>query len=117
MAAPNIAALVNIYGNTATFLANTGTSTFLTNASGSSTVIKVNSIVAANYSSNTVNTYIDLYRGGVGYPMANTQVPPNSTLVVSGKDMMFYMVEGDSLRASANANNSLSITSSYETIS
>ena len=117
MAAPNIAALTNIYGNTATYLANTVISGFLTNSTNSSTVIKINSIVASNYSSNNVLTYIDLYRGGVGYPMANTIVPPYSTLVVVGKDMMFYMVEGDSLRASSNSNNTLSITSSYETIS
>lgn len=117
MAAPNIAQLNNIYGNTSTYLANTVAISFLTNETNSGSVIKVNSIVVANYSANTANAYIDMVRGGISYPLlGNAQVPPNSTMVVIGRDVMMYLVEGDSLRANSNVN-SLSITSSYETIS
>jgi hypothetical protein len=118
MAAPNIAQLNNIYGNTATYLANTSATAFLTNGTNSGSVIKVNSIVISNYSAATANAYVDMVRGGISYPIiGNTQVPPNSTMVAIGKDVMMYLVEGDSLRANSNISSSISITSSYETIS
>jgi hypothetical protein len=47
----------------------------------------------------------------------NISVPPSSTLVVSGKDTAFYLVEGDSLTANVSTNSSSHITASYETIS
>ena len=118
MSAPNIVQLNYVYGNTSLYLANTVTTPYLTNVVGTNSVIKINSIFVTNYSANVANSYIDLYRGGIAYPISgNTQIPPNSTLVVSGKDMQFYLVEGDSLRASSNASNSVSVATSYETIS
>ena len=118
MAAPNIVQLNNVYGNTATYLATTTPTAYLTNSSGSNSVIKINAIILTNYGSTVANSYIDLYRGGIAYPLSgNTQVPPNSTLVVSGKDMQFYLVEGDSLRASSNVNSGVAVSTSYETIS
>ena len=118
MSAPNIVQLNYVYGNTSLYLANTVTTPYLTNSSGSNSVIKINAIFLTNYGGTVANSYIDLYRGSIAYPISgNTQIPPNSTLVVSGKDMQFYLVEGDSLRASSNASNSVSVATSYETIS
>jgi hypothetical protein len=116
MAAPNIAQLNYIYGNTATYLATTSAASFLTNGTSSGSVIKVNSIVISNYSSGTANAYIDMVRGGISYPIiGNTQIPPYSTIVPISKVM--YLVEGDSLRANSNIVSAISITASYETIS
>jgi hypothetical protein len=118
MAAPNIAQLNNIYGNTATYLANTIAGAFLTNGTNSGSVIKVNSVVIANYLPTTANAYVDILRGGISYPILGfAQVPPNSTMVAIGRDVVMYLVEGDSLRANSNVASGISITSSYETIS
>jgi hypothetical protein len=118
MAAPNIAQLNSIYGNTATYLANTIAGIFLTNGTNSGSVIKVNSVVISNYLPTTSNAYIDMVRGGISYPILGTcQIPPNSTMVAIAKDVMMYLVEGDSLRANSNVSTGVAVTASYETIS
>jgi hypothetical protein len=37
-----------------------------------------------------------MVRGGISYPLlGNALVPPNSTMVVIGRDVMMYLAEGD----------------------
>ena len=58
-------------------LANTvGMNTIISNLSGSNSVIKVNTIMIANYGANTITANVDLYRGSVSYPISgNMSVP------------------------------------------
>lgn len=119
MAAPNIVGVTTINANTAMLLANNvGMNAVISNVAGSNAVIKVNTVLVSNYGANTITTNVDLYRGGVSYPISgNISVPGFSTLISSSKDTAFYLVEGDTLRANTSANNVAAITASYETIS
>ena len=118
MAAPNIVNVTTILAKTAAANVTTVTSNVLVNAVSSSTVVKINSVVLTNYGSNTVTGNVDFYRSSTSYPIAgNLLIPANSTMVVSGKDTAIYLEEGDVLRASANANVAVTLTSSYEVIS
>lgn len=88
------------------------------NSISSSTVVKINTVMVANYTANVIGVSVDVFRAGTGWTLAgNISVPGNSTLVVSGKDTAFYLIEGDNLRANATSNSSASISSSYEIIS
>jgi len=88
------------------------------NSIGSNTVVKINTVLVTNYSSATISANVDVFRSGSGYLMAGgISVPANSTLVVSGKDTAFYLIEGDSLRGNASSNSVAYISSSYEIIS
>ena len=117
MTAPNIVDVTTIKGKTAVASLTTSTTAFLTNASGSGMVIKVNAIYASNVDG-AVNAdlNLDLYRGGVSYSLTKTVVVPyDSTLDILSKAI--YLEEGDALRASANANGDIQIICSYEEIS
>lgn len=72
----------------------------------------------SNYSASNITANVDFLRSGTGYYISGAiLVPSNSTLIASGKDTAFYMVEGDALRTWVSANSSAHITVSYEVIS
>ena len=50
------------------------------------------------------------------YIAGNMAVPANSTLVVTAKDVVIYMEEGDYLQANASSATAAQITCSYEVI-
>lgn len=117
MAAPNIASLSTITGKTALAIASTTLANVVTNSTGSNSVLKVNSLVLTNYSSGTITSNVNVVRSGTNYPLAGTlSVPGNSTLGLIGRDLTFYLEEGDYIQTSANANTSLSLSVSYEII-
>lgn len=119
MAVPNMLAAANITAKTAGQRSNTVMSNVVVNSVNSSTIVKINSLVVANYSSSTVGTYVDIYRAGAVLTViaGNISVPAYSTMVVVAKDMAVYLEENDSIRANTTANTAASITSSYEIIS
>jgi hypothetical protein len=118
MSSPNIVNVTTIYGNTAVSAITTVTSNILTNSANSNSVIKLNNIIIANYTSNNIGTTVILNRSSSSHYLAgNITVPANSTLVVLGKDTGIYMLEGDIIQASATANTSASFIASYEVIS
>jgi len=122
MAAPNI---VNVTTITAkTNVANLTNAVFssaniLTNAASSGQVYKLNDILVANYTGNTVLANVVFNKSGSGpfYLAGAISVPATSTLVVLGKDTCIYMEEGDVLQANVSANNSAHLVASYEIIS
>ena len=117
MAAPNFAALSTVTGKTALTIATTSLANVVTNSAGSNNVLRVNSLILTNYSTATVTSNVNIIRGATNYPIAGTlAVPGNSTMALVGKDITFYLEEGDYVQANANANTSLSITLSYEII-
>ena len=117
MAAPNMANVTTMYGTTAVLAGSTTLANVMVNATGSGNVFKVNMVSVSNYTNAAVTSNVVIQRSAVNYYLAgNISIPANSTLVVTGKDTMFYMIEADQLMANVSANTSVSVTASYEII-
>lgn len=130
MTSPNIAAVTSIIGTT-TYLTPSGTSAvvLLPNAASSSTVMKINQIIASNVSGSAVNTTVSLYTngavaqgsapaGGAAYPIASTiSIPPNASLVVVDKLTAIYLMENTSITVTSGTASAITYTISYELIS
>jgi hypothetical protein len=124
MANPNIAALSNIYGaNTVSTPSSTSATVLFANASGSGTVIRINTIMVANNSTTTAYTATVAINsaaggGGTSYPIVSTvSVPANSTLTVVDKNTAIYLTENQSIVTTSSTASGLTFVASYETIS
>lgn len=122
MSNPNIVAVSTIYGNTSsTSLSTTSETSIANNAASSGTVLKVNSIVVANTSASAANITINVHSaaslGGTSYPIASAiSVPANASLIVTDKTTSFYLLENQSIGATAGTASALVVTASWETI-
>ena len=123
MANPNIVNVTTIYGNSSqTSLSTTSATSLASNAASSGKVYKINSIVVANTNGTTaanitINIYSQAALGGTAYPIASTiSVPANATLVVTDKTTTFYLLENQSIGATAGTANYLTVTASWEEI-
>jgi len=123
MANPNIVNVTVINGNSSQVsLANTSANQLASNAASSSKVYKINSIVVANTNGTaaaniTINVYSAASLGGTAYPIASTiSVPANSTLIVTDKTTTFYLLENQSIGATAGTANYLTVVTSWEEI-
>ena len=122
MSNPNIVNVASIYGNTSsTSLSTTSATSIANNAASSGTVLKVNSIVVANTSASAANITINVYSaaslGGTAFPVASAiSVPANASLIVTDKTTSFYLLENQSIGATAGTAGSLVVTASWETI-
>jgi hypothetical protein len=129
MANPNIVNVTSILGGT---LVRTPSSTaavsMLNNAASSGTVIKINSLVAANTSGSAVNCTVSYYTnetaegsapsGGTAFPIASTvSVPGNASLVVIEKSNGIYLLEDNCISVTSGTANNLTFSISYEVIS
>jgi hypothetical protein len=118
MAVLNILTAANCVGKTYTTSLSSSTVTMLTNATNSNQLIKLNTIMVSNFSSNVVSTNVIYNRNTVlTYLAGNVVIPANSTLVVLGKDTPLYIEENDSIQSSCNVGSATSFTCSYELIS
>jgi hypothetical protein len=109
MAAPNIVGVTTITGKTATTtLADTNSTTIVSNPVSSGAVYKINTIIVSNIDgTNAANITVKVHPedagGGTGVPIASTiQVAADTTLVVLDK---------------ASAGGDLSVVCSYEEVS
>jgi hypothetical protein len=119
MTAPNIAANTAIYGRSAgTKLTTTSITTCLQNSASSGTVLKVNSILAANINGVVAaDISISVYNGTTDWYIVKTlSVPPDATQIVLTKENYIYIEEGVSIRAQAGTANAVDILISYEEI-
>ena len=117
MAAPNLANVTTMTGTTAVLAATTVLANVMVNSAASGNVFKINTVTVANYTSGAITSNVVVQRSSVNYFLAgNISIPAFSTLVVSGKDTMFYMLEGDQLMTNVSANTSATVLSSYEVI-
>ena len=121
MANPNIVNVAAIYGNTSTTaLSTTSATQLVSNAGSSGKVYKINSIVVANVDGTsaadiTVSVYSAASLGGTAYPVASTiSVPADATLIVTDKTTSFYLLEDQSIGATAGTANDLVVTCSWE---
>jgi len=117
MANPNIVNVSSIYANTACFSAGATPTTIVTNGAGSNSVYKIDGLYCANNdNASSYNITIDIYRSSTAYNVAsNITIPTGATLDILSKQL--WLLEGDSLRATANAASKITITCSYEVIS
>jgi hypothetical protein len=131
MANPNIAAVTAIYGTT-TYLTPSGTTAvvLLNNTATSGTVMKINSLIAANVDgTNAVDTTVSLYSngaqtqgnapsGGTAYPIASTiSVPADASLIIIDKTTGYYLMEGQSITVTSGTASKITYAISYELIS
>jgi hypothetical protein len=122
MANPNIVNVTTITGNTSGNLLFTTANTILSNAGGSSLVMKVDSIVVTNVSANAANISVSWNNAAAGggtpfYLANNISVPSQASLIVTDKTTAFYLPENTSVVALAGANNALYSVITYESIS
>ena len=123
MANPNIVNVTTIYGNSSqTALSTTSATSLVSNAAASGKVFKINSIVAANVDGTsaadiTINVYSAAALGGTAFPIASTiSVPADATLIVTDKTTSFYLLENQSIGATAGSASDLVVTASWEEI-
>ena len=123
MANPNIVNVTTIYGNSSqTSLTTTNATSLVSNAAASGKVFKINSIVAANVDGTsaadiTINVYSQAALGGTAYPIASTiSVPADATLIITDKTTSFYLLENQSIGATAGSASDLVVTASWEEI-
>jgi hypothetical protein len=123
MANPNIVNVTTIYGNSSsTALSTTSATSLVSNAAASGKVFKINSIVVANVDGTaaadvTVNVYSAAALGGTAFAIASTiSVPADASLIVTDKTTSFYLLENQSIGATAGTANDLVVTASWEEI-
>lgn len=121
MANPNIVNVAAIYGkSSSTSLSTTSATSLVSNAASSGKVFKINSIVVANVDGTsaadiTINVYSQAALGGTAYPIASTiSVPADATLIVTDKTTSFYLLENQSIGATAGTASDLVVTASWE---
>jgi len=116
MAAPNLISANTITGKTATANCTTVSSNVITVSAN--TVVKLNSIIFTNYNnSDVVSANAIINRSGTTYFLgAKVNVPPNSTLVLLGKDSPIYLEENDVLQTVVSANSAIHMSAGYELI-
>ena len=123
MANPNIVNVAAIYGNSSqTSLSTTSATSLVSNAASSGKVFKINSITVANVDGTnaadiTINVYSQASLGGTAFPIVSTvSVPADATLIVTDKTTSFYLLENQSIGATAGSASDLVVTASWEEI-
>ena len=119
MTAPNLKNPTTITGRTARYAVTTSLGNALANSAASGKVFKINSIFCANVDgSNAADISVSIYDGSTDRYLAKTiAVPADATQIISTKETYFYLEEGDSIRAVANAASDLELIIGYEDIS
>ena len=119
MTAPNLKSPTTITGKTARYAVTASLANALANSAASGKVLKINSIFCANVDgTNAAHISVSIYDGSTDRYLAKTiAVPADATQIISTKDTYFYLEEGDSIRAVANAASDLELIIGYEEIS
>lgn len=119
MSAPNIVQVSNIIGNTGVQLVTTSATAITSNSGGSGKVYKINSLIVSNVdATNSATLTVDLYRSGTAYTIINQlTLTINTSYTPIDKTLSLYLLEGDTLRLTANANSRLQAVCSWEEIS
>ena len=118
MANPNIVNVTTSYGNTGVQSVTTSATAIVTNSAASGKVYKVNGLMVTNVdTANVATVTVDLYRSSTAYKMAsNVSINANTTYTPIDKTLSLYLLEGDSIRVTANANSMLQAVCSWEEI-
>ena len=118
MAAPNIVNVTTIYGNTGVQAVSNVATAIVINSAASGKVYKINSLMVTNTDTANVATItVDLYRSTTAYKMSsNVSINASTTYTPIDKTLSLYLLEGDAIRLTANANSMLTAVCSWEEI-
>ena len=119
MALPNLKNPTYIYGKTSRYAVTATLATALA-APGTGKTFKINSIFCCNVANPDapVDISVSIYDGSTDRYLAKTiAVPADATQIISTKETYFYLEEGDSIRAVANAASGAQLIIGYEEIS
>lgn len=118
MANPNIVNVSAIYGNTGVQAVSNVATAIVTNSAASGKIYKINNLVVTNTDTANVATItVDLYRSTTAYKMAsNVSINASTTYTPIDKTLSLYLLEGDAIRLTANANSMLTAVCSWEEI-
>jgi len=122
MANPNIVNVTSIYGNTSYLIpSSTSATTWTALTPASSTVNKIDNIVATNVTSAVavVTVAINSAAAGAGtnYRLVyQVPVPVNASIVVADKSTAFYLGEAQSIVVTVGTASAIELTASYEAI-
>ena len=118
MALPNLLNATTIYGRTAYANVTSVTSNVLVNSANSGNSYRIVNIMAASIDTgNTGNINVSVVRTGTtNYLGFGLTIPSRATLILTGKENPVTLEEGDALQMSADANNRIWATITYEDI-
>lgn len=122
MANPNIVNVTSIYGNTSYLIPSTTSATTWTALTpATSTINKIDNIVAANVTSAVavVTVAINSAAAGAGtnYRLVyQVPVPINASIIVVDKSTAFYLGEAQSIVVTVGTASAIELTASYEAI-
>jgi hypothetical protein len=125
MAAPNIVNITTLTGKTTYVnLTTTGSTSILSNASGSNRVYKINSLFVSNTdTANAVNVTVNYYDSSSvsaaltsGSIAGTISIPAKSNLIILDKSTALYLEENDAIGAIAGTAAKLTVICSYEDI-
>jgi hypothetical protein len=116
---PNLASPASIEGKTAVMAVTTTATAILTNALDSGRTMRVIALYVSNVDgTNAADVTVDVFSNSTARHLCKTvPVSAGATLTAITRADPMYLVEGDSLRLTASANNDLEAVVSYEEIS
>jgi hypothetical protein len=134
MANPNIAALNNIYGNTAYVVPSTTSATTSWTYNGSTsltgltpatnTVNKITGLIVSNTTSSAAYATVGVGNNAtfgsatvIGYLAYNISVPANASLIIVDKTTDLYITENQSVGVTSGTASALTFTAVFEAIS
>lgn len=119
MAIPDLVNPTKVEAKNAKQAVSTSATAIVSNSSSSNKTMRVISLYVSNVDGATAaEITVDVYDGTTASHLCKTvSVPADATLSVIGKDEPIYLMEGDSLRLTANASGDLEAVASYEEIS
>jgi hypothetical protein len=134
MANPNIAALNNIYGNTAYVIPSTTSATTSWTYNGSTsltgltpatnTVNKITGLIVSNTTSSAAYATVGVGNNAtfgsatvISYLAYNISVPANASLIVVDKTTDLYITENQSVGVTSGTASALTYTAIFEAIS
>lgn len=122
MANPNIVNVTSIYGSTSYLIPSTTSATTWTALTPTtSTVNKIDNIVASNVTGSvaTVTVAINSAAAGAGtnYRLVyQLPIPVNASIVIADKSTAFYLGEAQSIVVTVGTASAIELTASYEAI-
>ena len=123
MAAPNIVNITSVVAGLAySAPANNTANVVISNAAGSASVIKINSLTCTNVSTGsvTVTVAVTSSAAGVGIPYRlayQIAIPIGSSLQLIDKGNFVYLTEDKSLVVTSSITSAIEYVTSYDTIS
>lgn len=119
MPIPDLCNPTKVEAKNAKLAVTTSATAIISNAAASNKTLRVVSLYVSNVDGiDAASLTVSVFDGTAARHICNTvSVPADSTLSVVTREDVVYLMEGDSLRLTASANNDLEAIVSYEEIS